>query len=439
MSHALEDEYEALLQFLYIAPIGLLQARRDGEIVMVNPLCAQLLMPLSQDGDLSNLYTVLGGLAPDLRARVDGFQGPYGLVCEGWQLCVLADPPQRPKRSVLSLTVLKLDEQRVMAVLSDVTQSVERERELRHSRAWIHTIVNGLTDYALLTLDGQGRVRDWNASVERLTGHAEAASLGQPYQLFYPGETLDAVSAQQRLQEADSSGWSLEEGWRQRADGSRFWGSCLVAPLHLPDEVCPEDRAYSLVIRDVSERREAHEALRQAEACDRATGLGNRSALFEACELELQRWQRSARPLSLVLVGIDDFTRLQGEAGTGTADAVLRDLAAGLSATFRAQDVVTRLGSDTFAALLPGCDADAAAAVALRLCERVAAQGVKVDGTTVHYAVSVGVATMSAEVSGVDALVARAEHAMQGAKSPGHNGVRHWAPDAAEQAAVVQA
>ncbi|MGF6528696.1 hypothetical protein ABID77_004009, partial [Variovorax sp. PvP013] len=40
MSQAVEKEYEALLQFLYIAPIGLAQLRADGEIVMVNPLCA---------------------------------------------------------------------------------------------------------------------------------------------------------------------------------------------------------------------------------------------------------------------------------------------------------------------------------------------------------------------------------------------------------------
>lgn len=54
-SGALSEEHEALLHFLYIAPIGLAQTSLDGEVVMMNPLSAQLLLPLSRTGDLTNL------------------------------------------------------------------------------------------------------------------------------------------------------------------------------------------------------------------------------------------------------------------------------------------------------------------------------------------------------------------------------------------------
>ena len=60
-------EYEALVQFLYLAPVGLVQIKTDGEIVLLNPVSAQLLMPLSRDGGLVNLFTALEGVAPDLR------------------------------------------------------------------------------------------------------------------------------------------------------------------------------------------------------------------------------------------------------------------------------------------------------------------------------------------------------------------------------------
>ena len=431
------EEYEALIQFLYIAPIGLLQARMDGEILMVNPLCAQLLMPLSRDGGLNNLFAALEGVAPDLRTRVQAFAGPHGMVCEGWQLRVAADPAHQQERRILALTVLKLDEQRLMAVLGDVTQSVQRERELRQSQAWINTIVTGLTDYALLTLDDQGRARDWNSSVERVTGHGSAATVGQPYSVFYPADALDATGALDRLHEADRSGWSLDEGWRQRADGSRFWGSCLIAPLHTADEAQPEDRAYSLVIRDVSDRREATEALRRSVACDHLTGLANRRALFEACELELQRWRRAPRPLSVVLIDADHFKHVNDSFGHAAGDAVLRHLAAGLSATFRAMDVVARLGGEEFVVLLPGCDIDAASAVAQRLCERIAGQTVEVDGKSLRYTVSVGVATMDAEVPSVDALIERADLAMYAAKTAGRNRVARWQPGLRPAAPVL--
>jgi diguanylate cyclase (GGDEF)-like protein/PAS domain S-box-containing protein len=436
MDTTVEEEYEALIQFLYIAPIGLLQARMDGEIVMVNPLCAQLLMPLSKDGCLSNLYNALEGVAPDLRSRVTAFEGPHGMVCEGWQLRVAADPSQKSGRRILALTVLKLDGQRLMAVIGDVTQSVQRERELRQSQAWINSIVTGLTDYALLTLDERGRARDWNPGVERVTGRDSDATVGQSYSVFYPADALDATGALDRLYEADRSGWCLDEGWRQRADGDRFWGSCLIAPLHAPDEALPEERAYSLVIRDVSDRREATEALRRAVACDHLTGLANRRALFEACELELQRWRRTPRPLSLVLIDADHFKRINDDFGHATGDAVLRHLAAGMSATFRAMDVVARLGGEEFVVLLPGCDEQAATAVAQRLCDSIAAQTVVVEGATVRYTVSVGVATMDATVEGVDALIERADRAMYAAKAAGRNQVQRWQPGLRSAAAA---
>ena len=439
MHTSIEEDYEALIQFLYIAPIGLLQARIDGEILMVNPLCAQLLMPLSRDGDLSNLYSALERVAPDLRSRVKAFEGPHGMICENWELRVSADPSTNAGRRILSLTLLKLDEQRLMAVLGDVTLSVQRERELRQSQAWIHTIVTGLTDYALMTLDDRGRARDWNPSVARVTGRDSATTIGQSYSVFYPGDAMDATGALDRLHEADSTGWSLDEGWRQRADGSRYWGSCLIAPLHAPSETDPEDRAYSLVIRDVSDRREATEALRRAVACDHLTGLANRRALFEACELELQRWRRAPRPLSLVLIDADHFKRINDTYGHAVGDAVLRHLAAGLSATFRAIDLVARLGGEEFVVMLPGCDEAAATMVARRLCDSIAAHAVAVEGVTVHYTVSVGVATMDADVESVEALIERADRAMYAAKAAGRNRVERWQPGLQPAASVGKA
>ncbi|MDP9045980.1 MAG: sensor domain-containing diguanylate cyclase [Pseudomonadota bacterium] len=426
MDTPLEEEYEALIQFLYLAPIGLLQARMDGDIVMVNPLCAQLMVPLSRNGELNNLYTSLEHVAPDLRSRVQSYAGPHGMICEGWQLHVAADPARKSERRILALTLLKLDEHRLMAVLGDVTQSVQRERELRQNQAWINTIVIGLTDYALLTLDGSGRARDWNASVERVTGRRSADTIGAPYSIFYPAESLAASVAEDRLHEASASGWSLDEGWLQRADGSRFWGSCLIAPLQTADEVHPEDRAYSLVIRDVTERREATEALRRAVACDHLTGLVNRRAFFEACELELLRWHRAPRPLSLVLIDADHFKRINDTFGHASGDAVLRHLAVGLAGTFRAMDVVARLGGEEFVVLLPGSDELAATAVAQRLCDGIAARPVTVEGVEVRYTVSVGVATMDAAIPNVEAFIARADRAMYAAKAGGRNRVERW-------------
>ena len=422
-----EADHEALIQFLYLAPIGLVQARLDGEILLINPLCSQLLMPLSRDGSLTDLFATLEGVAPDLRFLVQSFGPSHGMVCEGLQLHVTDRPPGQRQPRILSLTLLKLDEQRLMAVLGDVTQSVRRERELRQSQAWIHTIVTGLTDYALVPLDAHGRIGQWNDGVARVTGFDRAAVVGRDCALFYPPDAMSAERLQDRLHEADQSGWSLDEGWRQRADGTCYWGSCLIAPLHPSDAAAGStEGGYSLIIRDVSDRREATETLRRSVTCDHLTGLANRRALFEAAQLELERWARAPRPLSLVLIDADHFKRVNDRHGHAAGDAVLRHLAAGMSATFRAIDVVARLGGEEFVALLPGLPLVQAEALAQQLCSSIAARPVEVDGVPIHYTISAGVAAMEPGLDSVEALIRRADAAMYAAKARGRNRVERW-------------
>lgn len=429
MMSMLEEEHEALLQFLYNVPVGLAQIRLDGEIVMVNSLCSQLLMPLSVDGQLSNLFTALESLAPDLLNRTRDFADAHGTICDNVQLFILANPPHRMKEQILSLSLLKLDEERLMAVMSDVTTSVRRERDLRQSQAWMNTIANGLTDYALMSVDDEGRICGWNPSIGRVTGFDCAAVVGHSYGMFYPAGGLPADRVLDRLHEADRNGWSMDEGWRVRADGSRFWGSCLIAPAQTADEVQPEHQTYSLILRDFSDHREAAEAARQSVSCDHLTGLANRRAFFEAAALEMQRWTRLPRPLSIMMIDADHFKRINDTYGHIAGDAVLRHLAAALSANFRTVDVVARIGGEEFIALLPGATLEMAESVAHRVCRCLDSQSVEVEGTPIRYTVSIGVATMDADAADINGLIKRADAAMYAAKANGRNRVERWTSD----------
>jgi len=122
------DAYEALVQFLYRAPIGLVQTTLDGTVEMLNPMSSSLLMPLVHDGSLDNLFTVLQDALPQLSRMVSSFNEPSGVVCEGLRMELgVAATPGSPQ--VLSLSVLKLDGARLMATVSDATADVQREQE----------------------------------------------------------------------------------------------------------------------------------------------------------------------------------------------------------------------------------------------------------------------------------------------------------------------
>ena len=296
----------------------------------------------------------------------------------------------------------------------------------------------------MVSLDRLGRIAAWNESIGRVTGFASAELLGQPYSIFYPPGTSTQEHLLDRLHEADENGWSLDEGLRMRADGSHFLGRAMISPLRDNDQSLDagdgsrlRDPAYSLIMRDISGRREASERRHQATLCDYLTGLANRRAFFEAAEVELKRRKQSTRPTAMILFGADHFKVLNERFGHPVGDAVLRHLAAALSATFRNVDVVARVGGDEFAVLLPSTDLADAVALANRLRTRLETASVVVDGEPtgepngepILYTVSAGVAAMDDSPDGLDGLMKRADQALHAAKAGGRNRVDCSMPD----------
>lgn len=433
----LRAEHEALIQFLYLAPVGLVQADIDGAIVMMNPISAQLLMPLSRDGGLDNLFTALESVAPELRHLCSNYGKRAGKICDGLHVHLNAGGGAKKVPQILAITLLKLDAQRIMAVIDDVTLQVRRERQLRQNDAWLNAILTGITDYALVGLDAQGAITEWNPSIGRVTGFGQDA-VGQPYSIFYPPDAMTPERLLDRLRDAERDGWSLDEGKHVRADGSAFWGSALIAPLHELDTkreppcgLEADGPAYCLIVRDITDKREASERRRREAFGDYLTGLANRRAFFEAAEQELTRSMTVPRPTAVIAIDADHFKTINDRYGHPGGDAVLQHLAAILGETFREVDVVARIGGEEFAVLLPSTDLPRAAVVAERLRSGVASQVVHFDGQRIRYTVSLGVASLADGIGGIDLLLGRADQALYAAKRAGRNRVERWRPEMA--------
>lgn len=424
----LAAEHEALMQFLYLAPAGLVQMDGNGEILMINPISAQLLMPLQRDGNLTNLFDALASVAPELRHLCQVFARPTGMICDGLHIHLHAGGT-RPRRGpqVLSITLLKLDAMRLMAVLADVTEQVRRERQLRQNDAWLNALLTSITDYALIGLDRAGCITDWNETIGRVTGHGQTV-VGLPYSVFYPRDATTADQVCDRLRDADQNGWSLDEGPRLRADGSEFWASAMISPLPEFDAALaePDEPAYCMVLRDISDKREAVESRRKAMFCDHLTGVANRRAFFEAAELELTRNRRAPRPTALIVFDADNFKRINDRYGHPAGDAVLRQLGQALTQTFRQVDIVARVGGEEFAVLLPSTTLEGALVVAERLRQLVARQLTSFEDAQIEYTVSAGVVASDGETLTLDTLIKRADQALYAAKGQGRNRVVSW-------------
>ena len=178
-----------------------------------------------------------------------------------------------------------------------------------------------------------------------------------------------------------------------------------------------------------------YEDTRRLATTDALTGLLNRRAFLDAFERERARSDRHAFPLSVLLLDVDHFKRINDSRGHPVGDAVLRGVARILEKVARKSDFVARWGGEEFVLALPQTSEAGARVAAERVRRAVAAEAHPApEGPPVSATVSVGVASAEAPWS-VDKLVGRADSAMYAAKSRGRNRVE--VASEGEQAASV--
>ncbi len=122
-------------------------------------------------------------------------------------------------------------------------------------------LIDAIADYAIYMLDEQGYIVSWNPGVQRFKGYTEQEILGQHFSIFYTEEDRAAGLPARALRLAAAEGRFENEGWRVRKDGTRFWAHVIVDPIR--DETGALI-GYAKVTRDLTERREAAEALAHA-------------------------------------------------------------------------------------------------------------------------------------------------------------------------------
>lgn len=167
--------------------------------------------------------------------------------------------------------------------LGDITLIEERLKELRHSidnfegtledtisslqrmhqnDEQFRLLVTNVGDYAIFMLDPEGKVITWNRGARLIKGYTANEIIGQHFSIFYTQEDRKNQKPTRALHTAKTEGVFRDEGWRVRKDGTRFWASVILTALVDEDGLL---RGFSKITHDLTERRQAEQALKEHE------------------------------------------------------------------------------------------------------------------------------------------------------------------------------
>ena len=155
-------------------------------------------------------------------------------------------------------------------VTRDLTERKSHEENLRQSEERYRSLVEQVTDYGIFMLDEAGRIISWNEGARRLKGYEASEIIGKYFSIFYIEEDIIKGKPAHELKVARATGKYEEEGWRMRKDGSLFWANVVITAVFNTEGILI---GYSKVTRDLTERKEAERALREAH--DRYRALAN--------------------------------------------------------------------------------------------------------------------------------------------------------------------
>jgi PAS domain S-box-containing protein len=155
------------------------------------------------------------------------------------------------------LTDKKIAEDRLAIFTQELQQKNE---ELRRGEEQYHKMISEVRDYAILLLDKKGNVQNWNTGAELIKGYKANEIIGKNFTVFYTPEDIERGLPYKLINDAETEGRAMTEGWRKRKDGTLFWGSIVITALHDNSGALI---GFSKVTRDLTERKKADDALKK--------------------------------------------------------------------------------------------------------------------------------------------------------------------------------
>lgn len=303
-----------------------------------------------------------------------------------------------------------------ISIQENITERKLVEEKLQQQKQFSDDIINSLPGIFYM-LDERGRFIRVNPKFMEVTGYSKNELDGMTALDFFAGEDKTLIA--QRMRKVFEEGDSCAEAELVVKSGQKI-------PYYFSGHRTSIDGQSYLVGlgADIAERRALEQALAQQAKTDSLTGLSNRRNFLELADKELARAKRYDKLLSVLMLDLDEFKRINDTYGHQTGDCVLRKVGEVCLETLREVDIAGRIGGEEFAILLPESDAKQAIEVAERLRQDLENSLVTLEqGREINFTASIGVTTLTTADTSVDKLLSLADKALYEAKRTGRNKV----------------
>lgn len=296
---------------------------------------------------------------------------------------------------------------------------------------------------AISLIDAHGAVVYESPSTQRLTGYSFEERMGRSgLELIYPDDLPAVKSALAEV--ISNKGMIKNAQFRSVRKGGTVWWAEATA-VNLLDE--PSVQAIVINYRDITQRKKTEQALKnanrqlnvrlaqieqlQSELREQAlrdplTQLFNRRYLSETMERELKLAKREKKPVSVIVMDIDRFKKINDKHGHRVGDEFLTEIAKLLQSHARGSDIICRYGGEEFLIVMPGANARTARKRAEQLRVRCEKMRIAQNGKELKVTLSFGVATYPTHGTEGEEIVIKADKALYKSKRRGRNCVTVW-------------
>lgn len=292
------------------------------------------------------------------------------------------------------------------------------ERELQKSFMLLVAGLEQSPNAALIT-SKLGTIEYVNPAFTELTGYSYDEAVGSNPRMLKSGDQHHDPSASLWQTITQGGHWQGEYHNRHK-DGDTYWVSVRVSPITNPKG---EITHFIGIQEDITEQKQLHEQLELMSKTDLLTNVHNRRHFFESTQVEMARAQRNSRSLSMMMIDVDHFKRINDRYGHQAGDTVLKQIAQVLKENLRLNDLLARYGGEEFVITLPETTISEAAHFAERIRLAIEESQFGIDEDSINVTVSIGCASLPIGSLNLSKMIERADIAMYQAKANGRNRV----------------